>query len=138
MCPLQPGDSSESDPVGFEDVTGDENARVGILDIYDVFGMANQTQRGADLLATRLNAVVLVPDFFKGSPLKPEDMLTANDTPAEKLAKEELSKKFLAERGNHLRNLVVIKEAMQQYQKRFPSVAKWGIFGLCWGGKVRS
>lgn len=135
---MQHGNFSESDPLDLEDITGDENARVGILDIYDVFGMANQTQRGADLLAARLNAVVLVPDFFKGSPLKPEDMLTANDTPAEKLAKEELSKQFLAEKGNHLRNLGVIKGAMQQYQNRFTSVAKWGIFGLCWGGKVRS
>ena len=36
------------------------------MDVYDIFGAANQTLQGADLLAAALNVVVLVPDFFKG------------------------------------------------------------------------
>jgi hypothetical protein len=45
-------------------VTGNVDCRTGLVDIYDVFGLASQTIQGADLLAARLNAVVLVPDFF--------------------------------------------------------------------------
>jgi hypothetical protein len=48
-------------------VTGSESsAKFGLVDVYDIFGPANQTLQGADLLAAALNVVVLVPDFFKG------------------------------------------------------------------------
>lgn len=48
-------------------VTGSESAaKFGLVDVYDIFGAANQTLQGADLLAAALNVVVLVPDFFKG------------------------------------------------------------------------
>lgn len=53
-------------------MTGNVDCRTGLVDIYDVFGLASQTIQGADLLAARLNAVVLVPDFFEGEPLKHE------------------------------------------------------------------
>ncbi|KAJ5691765.1 hypothetical protein N7462_001188 [Penicillium macrosclerotiorum] len=112
-------------------VTGNTtDARIGILDIYDVFGMANQTQQGADLLAARLNAVVLIPDFFEGEPLNPECV------PADTEEKKQTIADFMAHRANIPRNVDVVTAAVPQYRIRFPSVDKWGAFGLCWGGKV--
>lgn len=100
------------------------------MHIYDVFGLANQTLQGADLLAARLNAVVLVPDFFKG------DALEAHMLPADTDEKKKRIGSFLATSANVERNLGVLLAAVPEYRVRFPSVSKWGANGLCWGGKV--
>jgi dienelactone hydrolase len=100
------------------------------VDIYDVFGMASQTIQGADLLAARLNAVVLIPDFFGGEPLKYEYV------PADTDEKKQIIAEFMAHNANISRNVGVVIEAVEEYRTRFLSVQKWGAFGLCWGGKV--
>lgn len=52
-----------------QDATGlQASPTKAIIDIYDVFGPAPQTLQGADLLALALDALVIVPDFFKGKP----------------------------------------------------------------------
>ncbi|KAJ5152560.1 uncharacterized protein N7482_009038 [Penicillium canariense] len=111
-------------------VAGKTDARIGLVDIYGVFGMASQTVQGADLLAARLNAVVLIPDFFGGEPLKHENV------PANTEEKKQIIAEFLAHKANVTRNVGVVTEAVQEYRTRFPSISKWGAFGLCWGGKV--
>lgn len=100
------------------------------MDIYDVFGMASQTIQGADLLAARLNAVVVIPDLFEGEPLKHEYV------PADTEEKKQIIEEFVAHKANIPRNVGVVIEAVEEYRTRFSSVRKWGAFGLCWGGKV--
>jgi dienelactone hydrolase len=112
------------------DVTGNVNAGIGLVDIYDIFGMSDQTIQGADLLAARLNAVVLVPDFFEG------DALSHDFVPPDTEEKQKVIGEFLAHKANISRNQSVLVNAVSQYRTRFPSVRKWGAFGLCWGGKV--
>lgn len=112
------------------DVTGNTDGRVGIVHIYDVFGLANQTLQGADLLAARLDAVVLVPDFFEG------DALDHHMIPADTDEKKKRIGDFLATSANIERNVGVLIAAVPEYRTRFPSVHKWGANGLCWGGKV--
>lgn len=92
--------------------------------------MASQTIQGADLLAARLNAVVLIPDFFDGEPLKHEHV------PADTDQKKQIIADFMAYKANIPRNVGVVIEAVEEYRTRFSSVQKWGAFGLCWGGKV--
>ncbi|KAJ5727042.1 hypothetical protein N7493_006069 [Penicillium malachiteum] len=58
-------------------VTGNQASTANIVDIYDIFGLASQTIQGADLLAQRLNAIVLVPDFFQGDALS-HDIIPPN------------------------------------------------------------
>lgn len=112
------------------DVTGNVNAGTGLVDIYDIFGMSDQTIQGADLLAARLNAVVLVPDFFEG------DALSHDCVPPDTEEKQKMIGEFLAHKANISRNQSVLVNAVSQYRTRFPSVGNWGAFGLCWGGKV--
>ncbi|KAF3402051.1 hypothetical protein F1880_009945 [Penicillium rolfsii] len=111
-------------------VTGKADAKIGLVDIYDVFGMASQTMQGADLLAARLNAVVLIPDFFDGEPLKHEYI------PADTDEKKQIITEFMANKADIPRNLGVVIKAVEEHRARFSSVQKWGAFGLCWGGKV--
>jgi dienelactone hydrolase len=63
--------------------TGPSDATRAILLIYDIFGLANQTLQGADILAKLTDSLVLVPDFFHGQPLE-MDVLPA-DTEEKKL-----------------------------------------------------
>ncbi|CAG8040316.1 unnamed protein product [Penicillium salamii] len=113
-------------------VTGNTTASIGLVDLYDVFGLASQTLQGADILAARLNAVVLVPDFFEGDSLKRESV------PADTPEKQKIISDFIAHKASIPRNVGVLLEAVQQYKNQFPSVEHWGALGFCWGGKVIS
>ncbi|KAI9039372.1 dienelactone hydrolase family protein [Aspergillus affinis] len=110
--------------------TGNLSSTTAIIDIYDIFGISPQTIQGADLLAARLNTLVLVPDFFKGKgaqhdwyPMDTED-------------KTKAMMGFFREYAQFEPNVGVLKNALEEYKVAFPAVEKWGIFGLCWGGKV--
>ncbi|KAJ5600967.1 hypothetical protein N7450_002034 [Penicillium hetheringtonii] len=111
-------------------VTGNTDSTIGLVDIYDIFGLASQTIQGADLLAARLNAVVVIPDFFKGEAL--EHSVIPPDTDEKKKRIGD----FLATNANIERNVCVLLAAMPEYRSRFPSVVKWAANGFCWGGKV--
>ncbi|CAI7658420.1 unnamed protein product [Penicillium manginii] len=80
--------------------------------------------------SARLNAVVLVPDCFKG------DALEAHIIPADTDEKKKRIGSLLATSANVERNLGVLLAAVPGCRVRFPSVNKWGANGLCWGGKV--
>ncbi|KAL2866069.1 uncharacterized protein BJX67DRAFT_382171 [Aspergillus lucknowensis] len=92
-------------------ITGPRNSRIGLVCVYDVFGLTIQTLQGADRLARQLGATVLVPDLFHGDAMKPEWF------PRDAKGKKELATKFLSEKAG------------------FSSVDKWGAYGLCWGAK---
>lgn len=113
------------------DVAGNpEAAKKGIIDVYDVFGNAPQTLQGADMLAEALDAVVLVPDFFKGEAL-PGDLF-----PPDTDEKKQIVSVFLANQAAPAKNVEALLQAAAEAKKRWPSIEKWGAFGLCWGGKI--
>lgn len=114
------------------DVTGSPTSKRAIIDIYDVFGLAPQTLQGADRLARSLNGLVLIPDFFRGSPADPGWF--PKDTPE----KEEAVQKFMKEKAMNPENVPMVLKVTAEAKKRWPAVESWGAFGLCWGGKVRT
>jgi len=60
------------------DVTGNLESKKAIVDVYDIFGPAPQTLQGADALATALDLIVVVPDFFRGSAMLGEVCVPSN------------------------------------------------------------
>ncbi|KAJ6145514.1 alpha/beta-hydrolase [Penicillium chermesinum] len=112
------------------DVTGPETASVGILGVYDAFGLASQTLQGADRLASQLDALVLVPDFFRGDAAQPAWF---------SLDPEERSRvltKFMGGTAALPQNSEVLIAIMAASKARFTAVQTWGAYGLCWGGKL--
>ncbi|KAK9453577.1 dienelactone hydrolase [Dipodascopsis uninucleata] len=111
-------------------VTGNEESERAVIDVYDIFGLAPSTLQGADIIASLLNAVVFVPDFFKGEPM--DSALFPPDTD-EKKAKVQ---KFITEKartpdlGTHLPKFA------EMIKSKYKTVKSWGAVGLCWGGKV--
>ncbi|RAL03163.1 uncharacterized protein BO80DRAFT_470820 [Aspergillus ibericus CBS 121593] len=111
-------------------IAGPTNASIGIIDVYDIFGISSQTLQGADLLAARLNSVVLVPDFFNGGGAAAEWF--PPDT-------EEKNKKlwgFINTHASIPEKVEILKKVIAESTPRFSSVKGWAGFGLCWGGKV--
>ncbi|KAL4821443.1 hypothetical protein BDW67DRAFT_180143 [Aspergillus spinulosporus] len=111
-------------------VTGPSTSRIAILAIYDIFGNSPQTTQGADILAKRLNALVLIPDFFRGDGAKHEWVPPDTDEKTAALMEFVTTKASFAEAAKSLPSLV------DTYKGVFPSVQKWAAYGLCWGGKV--
>ncbi|KAK9429341.1 dienelactone hydrolase [Lipomyces doorenjongii] len=111
-------------------ITGSATSTIGIIDVYDAFGMATQTLQGADMLATALNALVLVPDFFKGEPAKHEWVPPDTDE------KRQLFTKFMTERAAFPGNVDALLQTVKEATEKYPLITAWGTFGLCWGGKV--
>lgn len=113
------------------DIVGPEDARKGIIDVYDIFGIWPQTIQGADRLSAQSGALVLVPDFFEGSGLSMD--VIPNDT-------EEKTKKvheFLATKANPEANVAKILAIRKELSEKYPAIeGHWGLFGLCWGGKL--
>ncbi|KAH8591331.1 hypothetical protein B0O99DRAFT_272875 [Bisporella sp. PMI_857] len=109
--------------------TGSETSTKAIVDIYDVFGPAPQTLQGADLLASALGALVLVPDFFKGEPIKTEWFQPGPEN-------ERLKTAFMEKVGKYDEFGAVLRSVIEDGKGRFPGVEGWAALGLCWGGKV--
>ncbi|RDW84464.1 hypothetical protein BP6252_02054 [Coleophoma cylindrospora] len=111
-------------------VTGSPTSTRGIFDIYDVFGLSPQTMQGADLLAKALDALVIIPDFFKGNPINPEWFTDKSD--AAQQAKDEWMKGNM----NFPDYVPVLFSVAGAAKTTYPSVKSWASLGLCWGGKV--
>lgn len=109
----------------------DKPTRAVVL-IYDAFGRSPQTLQGADRLAAALGALVLVPDFFRGDCVRPEWM------PADTDEKKARFQRWRTERAAVPDNLDALLAVRDAAAARWPSVAPraWGVFGLCWGGKI--
>lgn len=112
------------------DITGPHGATTAIIDIYDIFGFSPQTIQGADILSTRLNALVLLPDFFHGDGAKHEWL------PADTEEKMSALMGFVESKADFKTNLCVLGEVVKVYRETFSGVKTWGALGLCWGGKV--
>jgi dienelactone hydrolase len=91
-----------------------------------------QTLQGADRLADSLNAIVLVPDFFKGKYAQGRWFATPPTDGEEKTAYDDFMNNLAF--PNHVSSLLKLQQAAKE---KFPEAKLWGAFGLCWGGKVR-
>ncbi|KAI2694763.1 hypothetical protein CBS147372_9602 [Penicillium roqueforti] len=111
-------------------VTGPSNATIGLLGVYDIFGLAIQTLQGADRLASQLDATVLIPDFFHGDAVQPAWFPPDTDE------KKGLVTKFMSEKAAFPQNVEALKAMMTASKIKFSNVEKWGAYGLCWGGKL--
>lgn len=110
--------------------TGSQTSTKAIIDIYDIFGPAPQTLQGADLLASALHVLVIVPDFFRGSPAQNEwYSVQSEENEKKKTEFMGTARNF----GAHAKTLLGLVEAAKE---KWGSVESWGAFGLCWGGKV--
>jgi dienelactone hydrolase len=113
-------------------VTGPADATKAIVVIYDIFGYYDQTVQGADILATsddNQKYKVFMPDWFHGDPCPLEWF--PPDTEEKKKNLGSFFEKFPPPKvAGEVPGFV--KAAKEQN----PSVSKFGILGLCWGGKV--
>ncbi|KAK6075514.1 carboxymethylenebutenolidase [Seiridium cupressi] len=139
-CAKLPPASSSYSPKGNWDtvaglntyVTGNPDSTRAIIFIYDIFGPAPQSLQGADRLASSLDGLVIIPDFFKGVYAQPAWI------PADSEEKKAAFAKFRAEQAGIPPNVERLLEVRRVAGEKWPSVGEegWGLFGLCWGGKV--
>lgn len=113
-----------------QDVAGNTSSKTGIVVIYDIFGFYPQTLQGADLLAAQTGAVTFVPDVLEN-----EYALRAW-LPPDNEEKRNALMSFLKESAATHLILPKVDAWLAEAKGKYPSVEKWGIFGLCWGGKV--
>jgi len=92
--------------------------------------MTSQVLQGADIISATLDAIVILPDFFKGEPMK-RDWQAANTE-----EKRQAIAKFRTERAEFPGNVAALLKTTAEAKERYPSVTAWGAYGLCWGGKV--
>jgi dienelactone hydrolase len=113
------------------DIVGPEDATKGIVDIYDIFGIWPQTIQGADRLSAQIGALVLVPDFFDGTGL------AIDAVPMDTDEKKKIVGDFFATKASPPDNLVKILALRKELTEKYPAIeGHWGVFGLCWGGKL--
>ncbi|CAM1509066.1 Fc.00g028050.m01.CDS01 [Cosmosporella sp. VM-42] len=112
-------------------IVGPSQPTAGIIDIFDVFGLAPQTLQGADRLSFHTNAIVLVPDFFHGDKL--DHALIPADTPEKQAAMH----KFIKGKADAPTNVAALLKIREAVAEKYPTADDhWGVFGLCWGGKI--
>lgn len=141
-CNIPPVVSSGYSPKGAYDefdglktyATGPDDAKKGILVVYDIFGFFDQTVQGADILATsdhHNNYKVFIPDWFEGDACPIEWYPPDN---------EEKQKKLGAWFGVHPPAGVADKLPgfVKTLEARYPTIKSWAILGFCFGGKVTS
>jgi dienelactone hydrolase len=112
------------------DVTGSRDANKAIIFIYDVFGPSPQALQGADRISQHLtgDCLVILPDFFRGQPLRPDELSKAGE--------------FLQGPGAFGPNADVLRQdVVPAILRKFPQLGeaqrpRLGAFGLCWGGKI--
>jgi dienelactone hydrolase len=99
--------------------------------VYDIFGLYQQTKQGAALLASELDCLVIIPDFFNGEAARIEwaGMDTAE--------KRDNMMKFFVNKANPEANLTKLYSVTNEAKSLYATVEKWAVLGLCWGGKVR-
>lgn len=89
-----------------------------------------QTLQGADRLASSLNCLMVMPDFFKGSPA------IVSWLPPDTEEKQKLVDSFMKGPASFPDNMPVLIQSAKDAKDMWPGVESWGCFGLCWGGKV--
>ncbi|CCG81530.1 Dienelactone hydrolase family protein [Taphrina deformans PYCC 5710] len=110
-------------------VVGDPNSNRVITIVYDIFGFHPSTQQGADILASQ-GFLVVMPDFFKGSPLPQELYPPTTDEAKQKV------QAFFAGPAAPADNLKALSTFATAASKEFTKVKYHAILGFCWGGKI--
>lgn len=141
-CSVPPAKAEYSEKGSFIEIdgmktykTGPSSATTAILYIYDIFGFCPQVLQGADFLAHAENGPgyqVFIPDFFRGEPYSAADF--PPDTP-EKGAKLGA---FFQGTGAPPKAVGAIPGIIKEIESKAHGITKWGIVGMCWGGKVVS
>ncbi|KAI0836909.1 alpha/beta-hydrolase [Hypoxylon sp. FL0890] len=112
-------------------VIGPKDPQTAIIDIYDIFGLAPQTLQGADRLSASLNALVIVPDLLEGVYVQRAWLPANTDEKKAALAK------FLSQQAAFPKGVGKLIEVRKVAGEKWPSIGdRWGVFGLCWGGKL--
>ena len=71
-----------------------------------------------------------MPDFFKGEPL-PLSIYPPDTDEKKKTAGE-----FMRGKGDFEATVKKLLEVVKEAKERYSGVESWGVYGLCWGGKV--
>ncbi|KAL1857372.1 hypothetical protein Plec18170_003496 [Paecilomyces lecythidis] len=134
-CTRTPVGTSQSVPVSkIADldvyVAGNTSAKRGVILVYDIFGLYPQTLKGADRLSEHLDAVTLVPEFLRGAQADPSWF------PMDNQEKKEAFGKFFTDHASLEKNTEKLLEVVAEAKTKYPSVEKWAVVGLCWGGKL--
>ncbi|EXJ77658.1 hypothetical protein A1O3_09887 [Capronia epimyces CBS 606.96] len=107
-------------------ITGPRDAKKAVIVVYDIFGPSSQIFQGADRISQHFaGSLVIVPDFFKGQALRPDQMSQVRD--------------FIAGPGDFKLNAEVLgKDVVPAVRKLFPQIDEKGLgaLGLCWGAKI--
>ena len=112
------------------DTTGSPHSTRALIAVYDIFGFAPQTLQGADLLSHSLDALVLVPDFFKGN------ALSLSLYPPDTDEKKKIAGEFMQKTANIESNVPILGKVLKEAKEKHEGVKGWGCYGLCWGGKM--
>lgn len=114
------------------DIVSPENPSRAVVLVYDVFGPAPQTLQGADRLSAALDALVLVPDFLNGTYFDPANI------PPDTAEKQAAVAAYIEGPANMAHGVANLLRVRREAGARWPRIGddKWGVFGLCWGGKV--
>lgn len=132
LCSTRP--TNHHDPV-YVDTTGPSSAKEAILIIYDIFGFAEQTLQGVDILAHSDEShqyQVFMPDFLEGHYAEHSWLPPDTKEKGEKLGAFFQGPAAPPKTANRIPNVVkLITEEMGG------KIETWGALGMCWGGKVR-
>ncbi|TVY86539.1 putative AIM2 family protein [Lachnellula willkommii] len=82
-------------------------------------------------MSSALNALVLVPDFFKGA--KMEFSWYGDDLSEESKALKEAFAQYALDFPAFV---PALRDVVGEGKGRWEGVKAWGAYGLCWGGKV--
>jgi dienelactone hydrolase len=77
-----------------------------------------------------LNALVIIPDCFRGEPI------LLSFFPPDTEEKKQILQRFVKEKADAAANTEVLLKVAEESRRRWSGVEGWGVFGLCWGGKV--
>ncbi|KAJ3076068.1 hypothetical protein HDU98_005760 [Podochytrium sp. JEL0797] len=94
-----------------------------ILFIFDIHGMHPNPKQIADSLAATLNCHVLIPDFFKGSPVHMDQG-------------REAVMEYIKTQLDYDSKIKPDVEKSLDWLTKEHNVSQVGLLGLCWGGKI--
>ncbi|KAJ3340688.1 hypothetical protein HDU83_006597 [Entophlyctis luteolus] len=113
--------NAQSTPLDYYAAPKSATSARAILWIHDIFGLHPNSKQTADILAARLDAHVLVPEFFRGA--------RADRTQGrEKVLEFASAFDYPAVRADVARAVAWLRTAH--------GVERVGVFGLCWGGRI--
>ncbi|KAF3916546.1 hypothetical protein ABW20_dc0102145 [Dactylellina cionopaga] len=114
-------------------VTGPPNAKSAIIFIYDAFGYSNQVLIAADLLSELTGCLVIMPDVLEEAAIP---LAYANLPALPEDKKKDLLAAFMNKVDGFSDIPWQVAGRLKDWEETWPSIQKWGILGLCFGGKV--